>query len=129
MKARPYGKTIVMNRVVAALFSVTGAGVLFLSRNDSEFTLRAIFFLWMMFLVIPIVCFATAIALAETVPIWKSTVSLALNAVVAVFSVPLLLLLYLSNRLNTGTIVVFVPFIINIVSLTAYRTDPTGNAI
>jgi hypothetical protein len=129
MKARPYGKTIIMNRVVAALFSVMGAGVLFLRRNDSEFTLRAIFFLWMMFLVIPIVCFATAIALAETVPIRKSTVSLALNAVVAVFSVPLLLLLYLSNRLTTGAIVVFVPFIINIVSLTAYRTDPTGNAI
>ena len=48
---------------------------------------------------------------------------------ITVFSVLLLLLLYLSGRLNTGAIVVFVPFIINIVSLTAYRTDPTRNAI
>jgi hypothetical protein len=118
-----------MNWVLMALFIVMGAAVILLSRNDGAFTLPVVLFLSMMYLVIPIACFVTAKALAETVPTWKSTLSMALNAVVAVFSVLLLLLLYLSNRLNTGLVAVFVPFIINIVSLAAYRADPTGRAI
>jgi phosphatidylglycerophosphate synthase len=118
-----------MNWVLMALFIVMGAAVIFLGRNDGALTLPAVLFLSMMFLIIPIACFVTAMALGEPVPTWKSTLSMALNAVVALFSVLLLLLLYLSNRLNAGLVAVFVPFIINIVSLATYRADPTGRAI
>jgi hypothetical protein len=126
---RAYSKTIIMNWVLMALFLVMGAIVIFLSRNDSTFTLPVVLFLSMMFLLIPFTCFVTATALAENAPTWKATLSMVLNVVVAIISGLLLLLLYLSDRLNAGWAIAFVPFIVNIASLTAYRVDPTGRAI
>jgi hypothetical protein len=39
------------------------------------------------------------------------------------------LLLYLGHRLNLGVVAAFVPFVINVISVTAFRVDPTGTAI
>jgi hypothetical protein len=129
IRAMPYWKTVVMNWFMAAAFLVLGVVVVYMSRNDGALTVPVLIFLGIMFMLVPFTCLVTATALRQSAPTALASWSSGLNIAVAVFGALLIGLLYLSSRLSTGVVGAFIPFVINLISLSSYKADPTGRAI